>query len=126
MTIHRNLYAPVTLETVDQVEALPIGTVATRFSTYETPEETYDFYEAAVKDDAEWIATPPLGYLYPKQLIGWTAFVPCDTARQNIENNHWLEQVKADAAREALERLADEMDHLDTSAIEAELSLIHI
>lgn len=120
MTNRQNCYTAVMLETVEQVEALPIGTVAKRVKRHDSPWGYYDYHDAAIKDGACWIDTTAGEFPDPEELIGWTAFVPCDTARQDAENSQWLKRVKADAAREALERLADEMDNLDTSAVEAE------
>lgn len=76
MTHEPTCYTPVRLETVDQVNALPIGTVAGRVRRHETFWDGYDIYDAAIKDEAGWIATPPEGHLKPGDLIGWTAFIP--------------------------------------------------
>lgn len=76
MTHEQTGYTPVRLETVDQVNALPIGTVATRVRRHEAFWDGYDIYDAAIKDESGWIATPPEGHLKSEELIGWTALTP--------------------------------------------------
>lgn len=77
-------FTPIRLETVDQVNALPIGTVATYIARYESTWDSYDIEDAVIKDEIEhavikdksgWIGTPPK-HLIPEDLIGWTALIP--------------------------------------------------
>lgn len=77
MTHETTCYTPIELETVDQVNVLPIGTVATYVARYESTWDSYDIYDAAIKDEyGEWILTgDPEGTL-PEDLIGWTALIP--------------------------------------------------
>ena len=82
MTHETTCFTPAKLETVDQVNALPIGTVAKRVKKYESFWDSYDIYDAAIKDESGWIATPPEGYLKPEDFIGWTAFVPAHQHRK--------------------------------------------
>lgn len=76
MTHEQTGYTPVRLETVDQVNALPIGTVATRVRRHEAFWDGYDIYDAAIKDKSSWITTTPHGYFGPEDLIGWIALMP--------------------------------------------------
>ncbi|EPH14700.1 hypothetical protein HMPREF1484_02009 [Dermabacter sp. HFH0086] len=91
MTHEQTGYTPVELETVDQVNALPIGTVATYIARYESAWDSYDIAvikdeiedavikdeieDAAFKDKSGWIGTPPK-HLIPEDLIGWIALIP--------------------------------------------------
>lgn len=76
MTHEPTCYTPVRLETVDQVNALPIGTVATRTKRYESTWDSYDVYDAAIKDGMGWISTGEPEAPFPEDLIGWTALTP--------------------------------------------------
>ena len=82
MTHEQTDFTPVRLETVDQVNALPIGTVATRVKRYESTWDSYDIAvikdeieDAVFKDKSGWIGTPPK-HLIPEDLIGWIALIP--------------------------------------------------
>lgn len=77
MTHETTCYTPVKIETVDQVNALPIGTVATYVARYESTWDSYDIYDAAIKDEyGEWISTCDPEDPLPEELIGWTALIP--------------------------------------------------
>lgn len=77
MTHEPTGYTPVRLETVDQVNALPIGTVATRVKKYESFWDSYDVYDAAIKDECgDWVSTGDPEDPLPEELIGWTALTP--------------------------------------------------
>ena len=95
MTPETTCFTPAKLETVDQVNALPIGTVATYVARYESTWDSYDIAvikdeiedavfkdeieDAVFKDKSGWIGTPPK-HLIPEDLIGWIALIP---ARNN-------------------------------------------
>lgn len=72
-------YTATKLETVEQVQALPPGAIATRTKRYESTWDSYDVYDVAINDDGIWIATPPEGYVHAHDLIGWTALTPINT-----------------------------------------------
>lgn len=74
MTHEPTCYTPVRLETVDQVNALPIGTVAKRVRRHETFWDSYDIYDVAIKDESGWATTASDAHFGPEDLIGWTAF----------------------------------------------------
>lgn len=77
MTHEPTSYTPVRLETVDQVNALPIGTVATYIARYESAWDSYDVYDAAIKDeDGDWVSTCDPEDPLPEDLIGWIALIP--------------------------------------------------
>ena len=77
MTHETTCYMPIELETVDQVNALPIGTVAKRVKRYESTWDSYDVYDAAIKDeDGDWVSTCDPEDPLPEELIGWTALTP--------------------------------------------------
>lgn len=84
MTPEPTCYTPVRLETVSQVDALPIGTVAKRVNKHDSPWGYYDYYDAAIKDESDWVATTPHEYLAPEDLIGWTALIPAHQHRKAI------------------------------------------
>lgn len=79
MTREPTCYTPTKIETVDQVNALPIGTVATYVARYESTWDSYDIENAVIKDKSGWIGTPAK-HLIPEDLIGWIALIP---ARHN-------------------------------------------
>lgn len=76
MTHEQTGYTTTKIETADQVNALPIGTVAKRVKRYESTWDSYDIYDAAIKDESGWVTTAPYEYLRPEDLIGWTVFTP--------------------------------------------------
>ncbi|MCT1790589.1 hypothetical protein [Dermabacter hominis] len=76
MTHEPTGYTSIELETVDQVNALPIGTVAGRVRRHETFWDGYDIYDAAIKDESGWATTASDAHFGPEDLIGWTAFIP--------------------------------------------------
>lgn len=77
MTHETTCYTPIELETVDQVNALPIGTVATRLIEYEVLGDIYKIHDAAVKDTGgDWVSTGDPEDPLPEDLIGWIALTP--------------------------------------------------
>lgn len=77
------LYKPVLIETAEQAEALPEGTVATHGGT-----DGYA-YEVAIRDDEGlwWSAPGGLGQEEPayasKTIVGFIALVPIEAEEQN-------------------------------------------
>lgn len=76
------VYVLVPITSVEQAEALPIGTIAHRVLTFESTRDTYEqpevalkvgrnaWYSNAVDDDAwDWL---------DRHLVGWTALVPVE------------------------------------------------
>ena len=78
------LYRPVLIETAEQAEALPEGTVATHGGT-----DGY-CYEVAIRDqDGEWWSAPGgLGQEEPAYaddtIVGFTALVPIEAEEETV------------------------------------------
>lgn len=65
------LYKPVLIESVEQAEALPDGTVVTHRKTW--PRE---------KVGHEFLPPDSIGPLTPDQVVGWTALVPVEVEEE--------------------------------------------
>ncbi|MGO2362181.1 MAG: hypothetical protein ACTH6N_13765 [Brachybacterium tyrofermentans] len=88
------LYKPVLIESAEQAEALPIGTVATL--SEDIGDGVADFY-AATKAEDGWERTDSSGpsWMSPAPatgMVGWTALVPIEAeeerARSQINITH--------------------------------------
>lgn len=100
------LYRPVLVESAEQADALPIGTVATL--SEDIGDGVADFY-AAIKAEAGWERTDSSGpsWMSPAPaagMIGWTALVPVDAEEEtktvrtsdgkwHVGNGHWTRLV---------------------------------
>lgn len=85
------LYRPVLIESAEQAEALPEGTIANRVLKFESTWETLEqpevavkigrnaWYSTAVDDDAwDWL---------DRHLVGWSALVPIEAEEQTRPGN---------------------------------------
>src|SRR5690606_27756412 len=78
------LYKPVLIESAEQAEALPIGTVATRTSRFEhTTGNVRHQDDVAIKlDTTEWHASLYTYWCGSQTMVGWTALVPIEAEEE--------------------------------------------
>lgn len=74
------LYKPVLIETVEQAEALPVGTVATDLGT--------SIVSAAVRTDVGlgWFVSGDEMTDMHEHLVGWTALVPIEAEEETRDH----------------------------------------
>ena len=82
------IYRPALIESAEQAEALPIGTVATL--SEDIGDGVADFY-AATKAEHGWERTDSSGpsWMSPAPatgMVGWTALVPVDVEIEHIQH----------------------------------------
>lgn len=80
------LYRPVLIETTEQAEALPEGTIANRVLKFESIWETLEQPEVAVKTGRNaWCSTAVDDDAWDwldRHLVGWTALVPIEAEEE--------------------------------------------
>lgn len=80
------LYKPVLIESAEQAEALPEGTVANRVLTFESTRDTVAQPEVAVKIGVNaWSSTAVDADAWDwldRHLVGWTALVPIEAEEE--------------------------------------------
>lgn len=84
----RTLYRSVEIESAEQAEALPEGTIANRVLTFESIWETVTQPEVAIKIGCNaWYSSAVDADAWDwldRHLVGWTALVPIEAEEQHI------------------------------------------
>ena len=71
------LYKPVLIESAEQAEALPDGTIATRDRAWP---------RILLRDETghHWASGGMAGFMYTVDMTGWTALVPIEAEEQHV------------------------------------------
>lgn len=87
------LYRPVLIESAEQAEALPVGTVAHRVLKFESTWDTIEQPEVAVKIGINaWCATAVDDDAWDwldRHLVGWSALVPIEAEEETQGITTW-------------------------------------
>ena len=77
------LYRPVLIESAEQAEALPIGTVATDLGS--------TIISAAVRTDVGlgWFVSGDEMTDMHEHMVGWTALVPIEAEEETVDASTW-------------------------------------
>ena len=87
------LYKPVLIESAEQAEALPIGTVAKRAKWHESGYQ--DYYSAVRVGYNAWFTTSDTADRQDslsRHMIGWTALVPIEAEEETREHPTRVEE----------------------------------
>ena len=79
------IYVPRLIESAEQAEALPFGTVAKRAKWHESGEQ--DHYSAVRVGYNEWFTTSDTADRQDslsRHMIGWTALVPIEAVEEHV------------------------------------------